>query len=91
MEHTAFIPSVKKTTVMETLFNDWRKVDLDEKEFKKYLDYSISNLNPIEGIWTNIDNNEYRIGIIKDEANDYWKTCLDYENSIFKFKIILMS
>ena len=71
LEHTAIIPSVKKTTVMETLFNDWRKVDLDEKEFKKYLDYSISNLNPIEGIWTNIDNNQYRIGIIKDEANDY--------------------
>jgi len=67
-------------------FKDWEKIDITESELKTKLD-SYSDLKPIEGIWSSIEDNQYRIGIIRDDNNakrDYVAFILESDNPLWE-------
>jgi S1-C subfamily serine protease len=46
----------------------WEQLNYDEAQLRTYYDQHASELDPLEGIWTSLENdNQYRIGIIRDK------------------------
>lgn len=69
-------------------FKDWEKINLTEPELKKKIGL-ISDLNPIEGIWSSIEDKQYRIGIIRDDSRtnrDYVAFILESDNPLWEEK-----
>ena len=50
-------------------FIDWEYVDINEEELKEKFNSDLNNLDLIEGIWTSVENNLYRIGIFKENTD----------------------
>jgi len=60
-------------------------IEKSEENLKQYFNKNIASLNPIEGIWTEAKNNQYRIGIFKDDSskNRDFVAIILKSNSIF--------
>ena len=77
------VTELRKQTV------NWEKVDLNEDELKSYFDKNISDLDPIEGIWTSTEENTYRIGILKEPKNktrDFVAIIIQAERPVWQAK-----
>lgn len=77
--HQKFDPSDK--------FADWETIECDKQTITLYLDNYYNDLDPIEGIWTSMNDNQYRIGIFKDTLNvkrDFVAVVLETENYLWK-------
>lgn len=48
-------------------YTDWEMINLDIEQLHNYYDQNLDDLNQIEGIWSEVENKQYKIGIIKDE------------------------
>ncbi len=73
----------------EDKYKDWEIVDFSKTELKHYFDINLQFLNPIEGLWTSVEDNRYKLGIIKDTSNvnrDYVAIIVDTENPLWKPK-----
>ncbi|TAL62637.1 MAG: serine protease [Bacteroidetes bacterium] len=74
---------------MKDEFNDWEKIGLTESELKIKLSSYSSDLNPIEGIWSSIEDNQYRLGIIRETNNskrDFVAFILETDNPLWEVK-----
>lgn len=70
-------------------FKDWETVNEDRASLRRYYDLNINNLDPLEGIWTSVEENRYRIGIIKDTLNlyrDFVAIIVETENQLWQPK-----
>jgi len=47
-------------------YGSWETINLSEDQLRDYFDKNIEKLDLIEGIWTESEDNMYRIGIFKD-------------------------
>ena len=70
--YSGFDPSVEPMAVTSLeeeadKFSDWETIEKSKEDLQEYLDENIDTLNPIEGIWTDDDNN-YRVGIFRQEG-----------------------
>jgi serine protease Do len=89
--YTIFDPSLAVNPINELRKQavNWEKIDLDEEQLKSYFDKNISELDPIEGIWTSTEENIYRIGILKDtktKARDFVAIIIQAEHPIWQPK-----
>ncbi|MCJ7651377.1 MAG: serine protease [Candidatus Lokiarchaeota archaeon] len=70
-------------------FKNWEKINLTEYELKNKLSSYSSDKNPLEGIWSSIEDNQYRIGIIRDDDNtkrDFVAFILETDNPLWEEK-----
>ncbi len=84
-----FNPSLKHKR--EDKFKDWETINFNKRELKNYYDVNLHSLNPIEGLWTSVEDNRYKLGIIKDTSNinrDYVAIIVATDNSLWKPKQI---
>lgn len=56
-------------TSVKNKFNDWEKINISEEQLKEKLSTNLGANFPIEGIWTSMEDNQYRIGIINETSN----------------------
>jgi S1-C subfamily serine protease len=56
-------------TEVKKRYGNWETLNLDENQLKNYYDNNLENLYGIEGIWSEAENKQYRIGILKDSTN----------------------
>ncbi|MDP1678394.1 MAG: hypothetical protein Q8L88_16170, partial [Bacteroidota bacterium] len=64
-------------------YKDWERVVQTEVEIRNYLDSNISKIDPIEGIWTETNDKQYRIAITKDlnkKNRDFLISILETDN-----------
>jgi len=81
----SFVDAVLSTKA-SVAFEDWEKIEKNKNELIKYFDQNFEELNPIEGIWTSIEDNRYQIGIFKDHSNenrDYVATIIETQNPLW--------
>ena len=68
-------------------FNNIQIINKTEEQLIEYYDNNFETLNEIEGIWTESQNNQYRIGIFKDIEHinrDYVGIILDSKHLFWK-------
>ncbi|MBI4549078.1 MAG: trypsin-like peptidase domain-containing protein [Ignavibacteriae bacterium] len=89
--YTKFDPSLAKRPVEELKRETakWEKLDYDEEQLREYYDSNNADLDPIEGIWTSIEDNMYRLGIIKDsksKTRDFVAVIIQAEHLVWEPK-----
>lgn len=52
-------------------FSDWERINVTEDQVRSYLNRNLDALDIIEGIWTELASNSYRIAIVKDAKNPH--------------------
>lgn len=85
--YTGFNPSFVKKPADK--FKNWETLEWNKTSLTKYFDMNIHNLNPIEGIWTSAEDNNYKIGIIRDTSNinrDFVAIIIETEHMYWKPK-----
>ena len=69
------------------VFGDVEVIEMSEPELKAYLDITSPTLDPIEGIWEEITENKYRIGVLKNDTGgkrDFAAYILESGNSYWQ-------
>jgi S1-C subfamily serine protease len=64
--YTGFNPGMALSS--SDVFGDVEVIEKSEGDLKKYFDENQMTLDPIEGIWEEITDNKYRVGIFKNEG-----------------------
>ena len=70
-------------------FDNIQIINKTEEELVAYYDNNLESLNEVEGIWTESQNNQYRIGIFKDNEKinrDYVGIIIDSKHLFWKPK-----
>ena len=67
--YTGFNPD-ESIDASEYFINNTETINKGENELKKYFDENIYNLDPIEGIWTESKEYNYKLGIFKDNESN---------------------
>jgi serine protease Do len=79
--------SVNPIDEFKEQYKNWEKINLTESELKDKLN-SYLELNSIEGIWSSIEDNQYQIGIIRDDnpKRDFVAFILATDNPLWEEK-----
>lgn len=49
-------------------YGSWETINLSEQQLRDYCDKNMETIDQIEGIWTETENNRYRLGVFRDTA-----------------------
>jgi len=77
----------KYTSDTKYEYENWEIIDISEEQLKAKLSANGEANNTIEGIWTSMEDNQYRIGIINETSNskrDFVGYILETTNSLWK-------
>lgn len=68
-KYTGFNPAVAIdiNEEIKRRYADWETIDLNKGQLENYYDQNLKSLDQIEGIWSEVENKQYKIGIIREK------------------------